>query len=276
MNKHLLSSLLIFASSTCCIYADNPGSELEAKPEPLVAEKAPVAQEKAPEVDVSKVSEAFGHLIGKNIETLGFEFDIAHVIKGIQEGAAGKEAPMTEAECVQAISLAQESSFKKEAQENLKKADDFLAKNAQSPDVVVMEEGKLQYKIEKAGEGSEVQLHFTPLVRYTGKYVDGTIFGSSKEDELVSLDETIPGLSKGMVGMKEGEKRTVYIHPELGYGTHGYLPPNSLLTFEIEVLKAQAPQAQPETDSISTSPNGKAKAESEIAAPLPENKEDVR
>ena len=42
--------------------------------------------------------------------------------------------------------------------------------------------------------------------------------------------------------MKEGEKRTVYIHPDLAYGTNGYLPPpNSLLTFDIEIIKANAP-----------------------------------
>ena len=38
--------------------------------------------------------------------------------------------------------------------------------------------------------------------------------------------------------MKEGEKRVIYIHPDLAYGTYGSLPPNSLLIFEIEVVKA--------------------------------------
>ena len=52
--------------------------------------------------------------------------------------------------------------------------------------------------------------------------------------------------------MKEGEKRTIYIHPELGYGTSGYLPPNSLLVFEIEVVKANAtPEQEDSFTSIS-------------------------
>ena len=41
-----------------------------------------------------------------------------------------------------------------------------------------------------------------------------------------------------MLGMKEGEKRKIFIHPEYAYGTKGSLPPNSLLTFEIEIVKA--------------------------------------
>jgi peptidylprolyl isomerase len=40
--------------------------------------------------------------------------------------------------------------------------------------------------------------------------------------------------------MQEGEKRTLYIHPEFAYGTKGILPPNSLLTFEVEIVKANA------------------------------------
>ena len=36
------------------------------------------------------------------------------------------------------------------------------------------------------------------------------------------------------------EKRKIYIHPALAYGTSGELPPNALLTFEVEVIKADA------------------------------------
>jgi peptidylprolyl isomerase len=54
--------------------------------------------------------------------------------------------------------------------------------------------------------------------------------------------------------MKEGEKRKVFIHPEYAYGTNGMFPPNSLLTFEIEVLKANTTKA--EEQSISKTPEG--------------------
>jgi peptidylprolyl isomerase len=215
--------------------------------------------------DISKISEAFGHLIGKNIETLGFKFDISYVIKGLQDSSSGKDAPMSEMECVQAISQVQEAVFKEQASENLKKAEEFLAKNAKDNNIVVLEEGKLQYKLEKKGDGEEVQPHYSPLIRYCGKFLDGTTFGSSKEDELISLDETIPGITKGLIGMKEGEKRTIYIHPDLGYGSSGHLPPNSLLAFEVEIVKAQAPQ-MPEANSL-TSNSSEKKPPHEIAFP---------
>lgn len=212
--------------------------------------------------DIAKISEAFGHLIGKNIDTLGVKFDLEYVIRGLQDSINGKASPLNETECIQAISAAQEAAFKNMAQENLKKAADFLSKNAQTKGVVTLEEGKLQYKIEKKGKGAEVQPHFSPLIKYVGKYLDGSVFGASKESEMISLDETIAGFSKGLLGMKEGEKRTLYIHPEYGYGTSGYLPPNSLLTFEIEIVKANAP----EQETISATPS-KDKTSNEIALP---------
>lgn len=222
----------------------------------LVAEEpsAPAVSEQQ-DPQINKLSEAFGHLIGKNIENLGVQFDIAHLIKGLQDAASGKESPMTEAQCAEAIATAQEFAFKEQAKENLEKAGAFLEENGKADGVVSLEEGKLQYKIDQEGDGAPVGEHYSPLIRYTGKFLDGTVFGSSKEDELICLDETIEGFSKGLIGMKEGEKRTLYIHPELGYGTSGYLPPNSLLTFEIEVVKADA---QNQEESVSISPQSTA------------------
>ena len=57
--------------------------------------------------------------------------------------------------------------------------------------------------------------------------------------------------------MREGEKRRIYVHPELGYGTAGHLPPNSLLIFDIEVLTAGTEEQL----------NGSSIAESEEGAP---------
>jgi len=194
--------------------------------------------------EISQISEAFGHLIGKNIDTLGIEFDMDLVMKGLKDATSGKNSPMTEAECIEAISAVQESAFKKKASDNLAKAEAFLDKNADCKNSVALEEGKVQYKVEIQGKGAKVEEHGNPVIRYVGKYMDGTVFGESKEDETISLDETVAGFRKGLVGMKEGEKRTLYIHPDFGYGTQGFLPPNSLLTFEIEIVKANTSKEQ--------------------------------
>ncbi len=211
--------------------------------------KAPTTDEpvKTNEVappDLNKISKAFGHMVGKNLESIEIDFDMKEVLLGIQECLDGKPSPMTEAECIQGISLIQESAFQKESLENLKMADEFLAKNKSSPGVVEIEPGKLQYVILQAGTGPEVEESFAPIIRYSGKFIDGKVFGESREDEVISFEETIEGFRKGIVGMKEGEKRRLFIHPDRGYGTTGFLPPSSLLTFDIEIVKANAPKAE--------------------------------
>lgn len=200
---------------------------------------APVKEaEECKSPDTAKISEAMGHLIGKNLNTLGLKLDIAQVIKGMQDAANGKQSPLSEEECIQALATAQQVAFKQQATENLEKAEKFLKENEKKTDVVVLDDGKLQYKIEKTGTGTAVEPQFTPVIKYVGKYIDGSVFGASKTEEEISLEETIPGFSKGIVGMKEGEKRILFVHPDYGYGTHGVLPPNSLLTFEVELVKA--------------------------------------
>ncbi|MCI0382744.1 MAG: FKBP-type peptidyl-prolyl cis-trans isomerase [Chlamydiae bacterium] len=201
-------------------------------------------EEKSQNPEISKISEAFGHLIGKNIDAVGINFDLEAVVKGLKDASQGKTSPMSEVECIQAISAAQEITYKKQAQDNLKKAEEFLEKNGKEKDIVMLEEGKLQYKIEKQGLENQVKPNFSPLIRYVGRYLDGSIFGKSSEGEVIPLNEdTILCFKKGLVGMKEGEKRILYVHPDLGYGTSGYLPPNSLLIFEVELIKANAPKS---------------------------------
>lgn len=244
-----MKNILFFCS---LIVASSLFANEKAKAEPV---KVQPATEKVSEktVEIARLSEAFGHVIGKNLENIGVKFDMAQVIKGLQDAMAGKESPMSEMECIQAIASVQEKVFKDQCAENLKKAETFLASNSKTEGVVALEEGKVQYRVLQKGTGDKIESHHTPLIRYTGKYLDGSVFGASKEDESISLDEIIPGLKAGLIGMREGEKRTVFIHPDLAYGTNGYLPPNSLLTFEVEIVKTNAPLK----DAVEKDPSSK-------------------
>ena len=53
-------------------------------------------------------------------------------------------------------------------------------------------------------------------------------------------DSVMPGFTKGLVGAKEGSKRTIRIPPSLAYGEKGKkgsIPPNSDLEFDVEITK---------------------------------------
>lgn len=64
--------------------------------------------------------------------------------------------------------------------------------------------------------GSKVKVH------YTGKLTDGTIFDTSEGKEplefTVGISQVIPGFENGIVGKNVGDKVTVNISPNEGYG----------------------------------------------------------
>jgi peptidylprolyl isomerase len=189
-----------------------------------------------------EVAETLGHLIVRHLASPGFELDSEAIIRGIRAEKEGKASPLSEEQYEQAMYVVQEHLFNKTSEENLEKAVAFLKDNAQKEGVKIVDE-QLHYTVSKEGEGAVVTENSIPLIHYKGSLMDGTTFASSLESgEPITLPigQTIPGFSKGMVGMKEGEKRTLYIHPELAYGVSGNLPPNSLLVFEVEVLKADS------------------------------------
>ena len=93
------------------------------------------------------------------------------------------------------------------------------------------------------GEGAEILLHSKILVHYTGKLEDGTVFDSSYDrgqpfSFQIGLRQVIEGWEQGLLGMKVGGKRTIFIPSELGYGERGagdLIPPNANLIFDVEI-----------------------------------------
>ena len=108
---------------------------------------------------------------------------------------------------------------------------------------------EVQILNEIIGKGSEVKNHSKVSVHYIGKLEDNTIFDSSYDrgqlfDFQIGVRQVILGWETGLLGMKEGGKRTIFIPYELAYGESGagsLIPPKSNLIFEIEVIKVIPP-----------------------------------
>ncbi len=203
--------------------------------------------------EINKLSEAFGHFIGRNLNNPGVHFDLESIIRGLRSGYAGNPAPMSDQEYEKLMTKLQESAFDQLSQENLKAANTFLEKNKKAEGVIELEPGKLQFIVLQKGTGPEVKAEDVPQINYVGKFIDGSTFGSSEEVggpiTIPLSTSTLKGLTQGLIGMKEGEKRRLFVHPDLAYGAKGagQLPPNALLIFEVEVVKANTPGYKPPT-----------------------------
>ena len=101
----------------------------------------------------------------------------------------------------------------------------------------------LQYVVLKKGDGKKCPKYGqTVTVHYTGTLLDGRMFDSSVhrgQPASFKIGQVIEGWNEALQTMSKGEKRTLIIPPELGYGVHGYpgiIPPDSYLIFDVELL----------------------------------------
>ena len=101
----------------------------------------------------------------------------------------------------------------------------------------------LMYIVEKEGSGSaSPKMGATVTTHYKGMLLDGTVFDSSYQRGQplqFAIGQVIEGWNEALMSMKKGEKRTLIIPPELGYGSRGaggVIPPNAYLVFEVELI----------------------------------------
>lgn len=103
----------------------------------------------------------------------------------------------------------------------------------------------LKYVVTEAGTGSEKPQQGQPVTaHYSGYLLDGSKFDSSVDRNQpfvfnVGLGMVIKGWDEAFADMTKGEKRTLIIPPELGYGANGYppvIPPSATLVFDVELI----------------------------------------
>lgn len=106
-----------------------------------------------------------------------------------------------------------------------------------------IQEVKIEILKEGTGEGAKSGDRVS--VNYVGMLTDGKKFDSSYDRNqpfvfTLGAGQVIKGWDQGLLGMKVGEKRKLTIQPEFAYGKSGagnIIPPDSVLIFEVELLK---------------------------------------
>ena len=100
------------------------------------------------------------------------------------------------------------------------------------------------------GQGELAQTNDTAYVKYTGKYLDGTVFDTNvgKTDTLKTLvnrGALIVGFDEGLTYMRQGGKAMFLVPSAIGYGSSGYwFPAYTPMLFEVEMVKLTAGTAK--------------------------------
>lgn len=104
----------------------------------------------------------------------------------------------------------------------------------------------LKYTTIREGRGDAVKAGTRVMVHYTGTFLDGKTFDTSRKTGqpfgfTIGDGRVIAGWDEGVAGMKIGEIRKLIVPPDLGYGSqpNPRIPANSTLQFEIELMGIQ-------------------------------------
>lgn len=195
-----------------------------------------------------QVSYMIGLDMAKSLTPIKDDLDVDVLAQAMADSFAGKPPKMTEE---QSLEVQQAFTAKLQAKQEAERAAasekgkaegaKFLADNKAKPGVQVTESG-LQYQVVRQGNGPKPAPTDVVRVHYKGTLLDGTTFDSSYDrgqPAEFGLNQVIPGWAEGVALMPVGSKYTFWIPSELGYGEAGGgpIPPNSMLTFEVELLE---------------------------------------
>ncbi|MBK1789618.1 FKBP-type peptidyl-prolyl cis-trans isomerase [Persicirhabdus sediminis] len=112
------------------------------------------------------------------------------------------------------------------------------------PEAKTTESG-LKYVVTAEGAGGDKpQRGQAVKAHYSGYLLDGSKFDSSVDrgqpfEFPVGMSMVIAGWDEAFLDMTKGEKRTLIIPPQLGYGERGFppvIPGNSHLVFDVELI----------------------------------------
>ncbi|HVO46778.1 MAG TPA: FKBP-type peptidyl-prolyl cis-trans isomerase [Steroidobacteraceae bacterium] len=194
----------------------------------------------------AKGSYSIGVMFGSQMHGAGLTGDSLatdRLVQGLRDALSGKvTASAQDRQNIDALLHTVQDNLGKV---NHAAAASFLAENGKKPGVVTTASG-LEYRVISAGSGASPKPTDQVTVNYRGSLLDGSEFDSSYkrgQPATFPVNGVIPGWQEALVLMKPGAKWELFVPPQLAYDMRAQpgIPPGSLLKFEVELIKTEAP-----------------------------------
>lgn len=193
--------------------------------------------------ELDSVSYAIGIDIATNLQKSGFnEINPNALAKGFTDIFDSIEGGMDPKDANTYVMNYFNKERARKGEDNMKKAEAFLAENKNKEGVITTESG-LQYRIIAEGNGPIPIETSQVKVNYKGTLLDGREFDATTEGNPAQfrVNGVIKGWIEALQLMPVGSKWELYIHPDLAYGANprqgGIIEANDALIFEIELLE---------------------------------------
>ncbi|MDH4352327.1 MAG: FKBP-type peptidyl-prolyl cis-trans isomerase, partial [Gemmatimonadota bacterium] len=184
----------------------------------------------------------WGATIGNEVAVAGVTDtkELEWISRGLRDRVAGQSPAFATDEQSQLYDYLM-SRLEKTAVTEEKHSLAFVREKAKEPNALVTDSG-LVYRELLRGDGAQPAKDSKVKVEYVGTLRNGWVFDSSRQRGApleTSLTEVIGCWKEAIPMMKVGGKAVITCPPKLGYGYGGTptIPPNSALSFDVELLE---------------------------------------
>ncbi|MES0873916.1 FKBP-type peptidyl-prolyl cis-trans isomerase [Sinimarinibacterium thermocellulolyticum] len=239
----LTAAALAFAALVACVQQQQGAADTAAAPASL-------------DSDAQKFGYAIGVDLGKSLQPVKDDVDIAALKAGLDDAFAGTTPKLDDAAREQIKNTVarrmqerQQAQRAEQAAKALQEGEAFLAENAKREGVKVTESG-LQYEVLTEGKGTKPTAEDRVTVHYKGTLINGEEFDSSYargQPVTFPLSNVIAGWTEGLQLMTPGSKYKFFIPSKLAYGERGAgvkIGPNETLVFEVELISVEKDEAK--------------------------------
>ena len=231
-------------------------------------QKQIIPQENSLEVLTSTDKKALSQILARSIHYTFSEQITPEFIKGMKAAENMNESePDIDFRDIEFFEILREQSFSScNRREHVSETRQFFEKIAGRQNICCLIPNKLYFHISRYGNSEKfiglnhniIEANYL-IKDVEGKPISGIFKGQSPAK--LDLENLLPSLAHGIMGMHESEIREVYIHPDIAYGSDTEVGNGKALQIEVELIHIESscdsiklPSLQP-VDVIYLAPN---------------------